>query len=803
MRRICPFYLPNLLIMKYLKYTLLLSACLGIMTLHAQKNTYSWQLGLNLGMTNYHGDLSQSLLSSAPVLEKGNASSTPAALGASVFLEKQLSPAWGLRLDAGYGTLSDSDRALNFRTEVRSADLLMVYHFDNGVLLSRQATFAPYLFAGVGLTDFGVWGDLFTANEQRYYYWSDQSIRNLAENDPLAETAQIIERDGEFETRLDGLQTEGKAYDTRVWHIPMGLGIQARLSDRWSLGVQTTVRYTATDYLDDVSGRYALAYDNPLQAYAGNPGDVNIAETPYRGNENGNRDWYSSTFLSLTYRLGLTLRKYKAVQLHVRPSSKSTSLETPTASEPVAMQTDPVPVAIAAEADSPQIQQPVAPALQPEKVPAAEVAVRPETVTEVPASALMTVPASPAGSDTVWIKKPAIESPAPVEPPAITSLESQLKTLQATMTEEQLTQDSSLLELGRQLEQVKGRLNTLEGEEESPQRTRNEFEAKKELAQISEQLELLTAQRMQERSNQEAEKRNNQQVNQAVDDQTQQELRRLETEVERLRIAAQQQARAAELSAREEKDAELLAAKTSQAQQIDSLTNQLAALQEQEKTAAAAQNTSELDTLRKEIDKLKAQQAEQNRQQAAAERLQMQQELEQLKLTGVQAREAAEAAYAAQTLQLQAEIARLKARQEAEKQALEDSLKRVKAEALRQPEKQEVLGLSQAYVFFKNGSAEVRPSDKKLLDTLAKQLIAHENLQLLLRGYADKSGSRTLNLALSNKRVESVRQYLLSQGVDENRLQGAAMGDAESTALDDALERKVELELRVIPPSQP
>jgi OOP family OmpA-OmpF porin len=46
-------------------------------------------------------------------------------------------------------------------------------------------------------------------------------------------------------------------------------------------------------------------------------------------------------------------------------------------------------------------------------------------------------------------------------------------------------------------------------------------------------------------------------------------------------------------------------------------------------------------------------------------------------------------------------------------------------------------------------------------------------------GYADHLGSKKYNLALSGRRAESVKTYLVGQGVEANRLSGVAKGEAD------------------------
>ncbi|MCB0835726.1 MAG: hypothetical protein KDD99_03615, partial [Bacteroidetes bacterium] len=130
----------------------------------SQNGDYSWRLGIGGGLTNYYGDLSYQFISGKDYIRQFYTQSTPWMLSAN--LEKRISSSWGINLQAGWGYLVGNDRArdwdgnlltenpdisraLNFRTEVKKADLLLAYHFDNDRILRRDAVISPYLFGGV------------------------------------------------------------------------------------------------------------------------------------------------------------------------------------------------------------------------------------------------------------------------------------------------------------------------------------------------------------------------------------------------------------------------------------------------------------------------------------------------------------------------------------------------------------------------------------------------------------------------------------------------------------------------------
>lgn len=300
--------------MKKLFYLIAFSG-LSLSTAWAQQSYYDWQISAGFGGMAYYGDLSYRL-NTAPVNETYRLS-----------IGKRISPSVMLALEGYYGRISGNDRpetwggelqtgnenfsrALNFRTDIRTANLLFQYRFDNGKIISEHASIAPYLFVGVGVTDFDVYGDLFGAGNQRYYYWSDNSVRNLPENPANANQAQVIEQDGDFETNLTNLQTE-QSYPTSVLTIPVGAGVKFKLSDRLSASLQAGAHYTFTEYLDDVSGAYRTDAASEIQAYAINPSGI---RRDARGN--GKNDAYFSGTLSLTYHFNFKRKQFNAPMVY-------------------------------------------------------------------------------------------------------------------------------------------------------------------------------------------------------------------------------------------------------------------------------------------------------------------------------------------------------------------------------------------------------------------------------------------------------------------------------------------------------
>jgi OmpA-OmpF porin, OOP family len=102
-------------------------------------------------------------------------------------------------------------------------------------------------------------------------------------------------------------------------------------------------------------------------------------------------------------------------------------------------------------------------------------------------------------------------------------------------------------------------------------------------------------------------------------------------------------------------------------------------------------------------------------------------------------------------------------------------------------------------IYFDTGSDRVRPESSPTLKEIGAMLQEHADLNLLIEGHTDNSGSPEANQALSEKRAAAVRQALIGNyGIDAARLSAKGMGAAKPVAPNDTPEarqnnRRVEL----------
>src|SRR5439155_2889643 len=85
-----------------------------------------------------------------------------------------------------------------------------------------------------------------------------------------------------------------------------------------------------------------------------------------------------------------------------------------------------------------------------------------------------------------------------------------------------------------------------------------------------------------------------------------------------------------------------------------------------------------------------------------------------------------------------------------------------------------------------------------LLDII-KELKSNADLTVDLEGYTDPTGPRGYNVGLSQRRVESVRRYLIENGADLARIYSVGMGPLTAASSEHAKLRRVTVRLMVNP----
>ena len=93
-------------------------------------------------------------------------------------------------------------------------------------------------------------------------------------------------------------------------------------------------------------------------------------------------------------------------------------------------------------------------------------------------------------------------------------------------------------------------------------------------------------------------------------------------------------------------------------------------------------------------------------------------------------------------------------------------------------------------VLFKQSEADLLPGSEAELDQLTTLLAQYPTMTILVEGHTDNQGEWNLNMKLAEDRVQRVKQYLITKGVTENRIQTKAWGPSKPIASNESEEKR-------------
>jgi hypothetical protein len=199
----------------------------GVFSSDYKYNHMNSSLGVGIGTSHYFGDLSK---------DKTLAGARISSLGAHFAYLYPISKSFLAKATLNYNKLGQfgMDTAgvyHNFKTSIFGFDLGARYRLDNDVVMSSQLPFSLFIGAGVGFSIFNVKEDQLDENNQRYHYWTDGTLRNVAENDLDAQNSNFIYRDYNFETEI---QTQNNGFLYSYFEFGFGLKITSNLNAQFS-----------------------------------------------------------------------------------------------------------------------------------------------------------------------------------------------------------------------------------------------------------------------------------------------------------------------------------------------------------------------------------------------------------------------------------------------------------------------------------------------------------------------------------------------------------------------------------------
>jgi len=86
-------------------------------------------------------------------------------------------------------------------------------------------------------------------------------------------------------------------------------------------------------------------------------------------------------------------------------------------------------------------------------------------------------------------------------------------------------------------------------------------------------------------------------------------------------------------------------------------------------------------------------------------------------------------------------------------------------------------------VFFDTDSSELSEQARVTLDKQAQWLNNYNRYAFTIEGHADERGTREYNIALGARRAQTVREYLISRGVQAQRMRTISYGKERPVAV--------------------
>ncbi len=86
-------------------------------------------------------------------------------------------------------------------------------------------------------------------------------------------------------------------------------------------------------------------------------------------------------------------------------------------------------------------------------------------------------------------------------------------------------------------------------------------------------------------------------------------------------------------------------------------------------------------------------------------------------------------------------------------------------------------------VFFETDITELSAQGRGTLDKQAQWLTNYSQYNFTIEGHADERGTREYNIALGARRAQAVRDYLVSRGIQANRMRTISYGKERPVAV--------------------
>ncbi len=220
-------------------------------TVIVETPVYKPVIGAGAGVVNFFGDVRNN--NYFPLL--GN---NAFKINASTYLDRKR--LFRANFNLLMGTITANQRSftnleknLNFKSTITNFGINLEYTFSNFFDLDKRS-FRPFISVGLENISFNTKGDRTNSQGLEYHYWSDGTIRNISETQGRTQPSRILNRDYNYETDLRELDLYGLGnYSRNAFSIPVDVGFDFSFTQRTSLRLASSLHYTLTDYIDNVS----------------------------------------------------------------------------------------------------------------------------------------------------------------------------------------------------------------------------------------------------------------------------------------------------------------------------------------------------------------------------------------------------------------------------------------------------------------------------------------------------------------------------------------------------------------------
>ena len=143
------------------------------------------------------------------------------------------------------------DQNKNFQSQIRLGGVQLMYDFSN--FIKKQNNIRPYILTGFEGFEFLSKTDLYDKHGNKYYYWNDGSIKNMAQGSVGSQNATTLVRDYTYDSDIRQMNQNGYGkYRESSWSIPVGAGFTMNAGEHIKFRMGATMHFAFTNHIDGV-----------------------------------------------------------------------------------------------------------------------------------------------------------------------------------------------------------------------------------------------------------------------------------------------------------------------------------------------------------------------------------------------------------------------------------------------------------------------------------------------------------------------------------------------------------------------